>query len=539
MTYDIALMMLTIWKFIKKYSMPILSGILIGVSYIPFSIGTLWICYLPLFIYLAKEDLVPKETFIAGWLTQFVLTLIGFHWIAYTAHEFGSFPWVLAVITLLLFSSFMHIYIPIAVTFAQWIRQKRQLSAGKTLFVMALCLSLLERIWPSIFPWNLGYALLWNKNSEPIYNLADVIGFLGLSTLIFLNNATLALFVIRTGKRRWWLIAATVAVHIMLYLAGNLQKKNWDRTDSEVNFLAIQSNIGNAEKIQAEKGRGYQDFIVQKFLTDSKTGIEKFPQTDILIWPETAIPYFMDLNFHEHKYPQMIEAGFAEIKKPLLSGAYSKDLSVKDLDRSVFNALFLLDEQARPLGLPYRKTHLLAFGEYLPFSDSFPILLKWLPFVANFGRGHGPVILSWPRSPEDTVRFGGQICYEGLYPEFSRELAKKETQILVNVTNDSWFGKYFEPNQHMTMTFARAIETRRPLIRSTNTGITSAILANGDILEKSPTHETWVGAFKIKYLKSPPQTFYVLYGHWDWLLWTLLLVAIIWRGSSRARHAKS
>lgn len=529
-------MMQTLFQFIKKYHLPIFSGFLIGTSYIPFPPWAILFCYSPLLIFLTRDHVCPKKAFWGGWITQFILSLIGFHWIAYTAHEYGSFPWSLSVITLLLFAALIHLYIPLAAVLIALLRKKFKFSEGTTLFVGALTLSLLERAWPSIFPWNMAYSLLWQK--LPAYQWADVIGFLGLSTLLFLLNALVAMSFTRPKQTKWPAVLAVI-LFVVLNISGMGRSALWQKTDSEINFLAVQANIGNAEKIQAEKGRAFQEFIIQKFLTDSKSGLEKYPESEILIWPETAIPYYMDSNFYEHRYPKMMQQGLSALNKPLLSGAYSRDISIRDIDRSVFNAFFLLNEQAQAISPPYRKTYLLAFGEYLPFSETFPILLKWLPFIANFGRGQGPEVLTWQRSPDNKVQFGAQICYEGLYPEFSRDLSSRGAEILANVTNDSWFGATFEPRQHMMMTFGRAIETRRPLIRSTNTGITSAILADGKILDQSPTHQTWFGLFKIKYLKSPPQTFYVLFGHWDWVLWVLLLLALILRGAFHARSSKS
>ncbi|WP_374033003.1 nitrilase-related carbon-nitrogen hydrolase [Bdellovibrio bacteriovorus] len=127
--------------------------------------------------------------------------------------------------------------------------------------------------------------------------------------------------------------------------------------------------------------------------------------------------------------------------RPLITGAYSKDPKADEKqDTSTYNALFLVDQLGNNLDKPYRKTELLAFGEYLPLSEQFPFLLKLLPFVSNFGRGHGPEVMKW-ETPQGVIKWGGQICYEGLYPSFTRGLAEKGADILVNVTNDSWFGK--------------------------------------------------------------------------------------------------
>jgi apolipoprotein N-acyltransferase len=106
--------------------------------------------------------------------------------------------------------------------------------------------------------------------------------------------------------------------------------------------------------------------------------------------------------------------------------------------------------------------------------------------------------------------------------------------VIVNVTNDSWFGYAFEPYQHLYMTLARAIEFRVPLIRSTNTGISAAISASGEISEFSPRHQEWVGAFKVNYKSAPEPTIYSYYaGYWPHIL--LLLLTVLLFGGRFAR----
>ena len=115
--------------------------------------------------------------------------------------------------------------------------------------------------------------------------------------------------------------------------------------------------------------------------------------------------------------------------------------------------------------------------------------------VADFKRGPGPSIKNY-----NGIKIGPQICYEALYPSFSKGLSDLGAEIIVNVTNDSWFGWWQEPYQHLYMTLARGIEFRRPVIRSTNTGISTVMLANGKILEKSPIGEEWQQNYRIPYL---------------------------------------
>jgi apolipoprotein N-acyltransferase len=130
---------------------------------------------------------------------------------------------------------------------------------------------------------------------------------------------------------------------------------------------------------------------------------------------------------------------------------------------------------------------------------------------------------------------GAQICYESLFPKFSRDLADLGAQFIVNVTNDSWYGSWQEPYQHFYMTLARGVEFRRPVLRVTNTGISSVSLASGEILERSPIHQQWVGLYEVPYLTNPPSTFYQ---RWFWLVPCLLwggLIVLLGLGFKKAQ----
>jgi apolipoprotein N-acyltransferase len=514
-----------------------LAGIFVGTSYIPFPPWALIFCFTPLWLFAVSDSTKTKQSLWAGWIAQFTLTLIGFHWIAYTAHAFGQLPWVVSALALLLFCAFMHLYIPAAVGLGTYLKKRFSLGKIPTLFIIALLHALLERVWPSIFQWNLGYVFIWAK--IPIYQLADIVGFEGLSTLVLVFNAWIAsIWILQETSIKKAISSAVLLAATFAGLAGwgLVHGQEWNTFDREVRATVIQANIGNSEKIYAEKGKGYQQFILKKFLDLTVEASKKFPQTDIFIWPETAFPDYLDQHLLGRKQTDALAATMGPIGKPLITGAYSRDQATDEKkDQSTYNALFIVDPVANSLDKPYHKTELLAFGEYLPFSEQLPFLLKLLPFVSNFGRGHGPQTLKWTHKDEN-LHWGGQICYEGLYPDFTRELALEGTDILVNVTNDSWFGTPFEPNQHLYMTFARAIEVRRPLIRSTNTGISTGILANGDVLQKSPLHQEWTGEFVLKYRKNAPQTFFTEYGHWDWLL-ILIILGILVAGA--AYYAKS
>ncbi len=530
-------------QLIKSYRWPILSGFLVGTTYVPFPPWALLFAYAPLWVFVLNEQTDLKKTFWGSWMTQFTLTFIGFYWIYVTAKDFGGLPAPVAALALIAFCAFIHLYIPANAYLVKYLSQKFKLSFGVSLLLMALGHSIFERLWPSIFTWHLGYTLLWQN--LPAYQWADAIGFFGLSTLILLFNALFAFCFRGSPKKVSDFLPALIAIFLfgVLNWTGSLRSKTLQTPDQKIEILAIQANIGNYDRMFAEKGvAGYQEAILDKFLEQTRATLPNFPKTELIAWPESAIPDYLDQNLLHRKNAKKLSDELLLHKIPLITGAFSKELSIADKDLSIFNGLFLM-QQDPATGLlqsqAYRKTHLLAFGEYMPMSETFPILLKWLPFISNFGRGHGPMVLSLNRgSTTPALHLGGQICYEGLYHHFTIGLAQKGAQVLVNVTNDSWFGKHSEPEQHMIMTLARAIEVRRPLIRSTNTGITTAILANGEQLQRSPLHEVWAGSFSIPYLSNPPDTIYMRLNPYDLYFLIFLFFTITLIGGLGVRSQK-
>lgn len=520
----------------------LMSGLLIGTSYIPYPPWALAFCYLPLWwaVRLASEHKNYKTIFFLGWISQFVLTLLGFNWIYFTAREFGYLNVPLSVAALVLFASFVHLYIPFSLVAATYLKRKFNLKSSSFIFTMALVHILFERIWPSIFEWNLGYTLLWIKS--PLAQWADTVGFWGLSALIFIFQAALfyALTILKTKRNKALsVISAAVVVVGALWHFGNIKKLEHTKTDSQIKVTLVQANISNEEKLQAEKGYDYQPFVFNSYFEATDAELARVNnETDLIIWPETALPVALDQVYHYKQSQQSILNRVKGWQKTLVTGAYSQDTTKRDHlgNLIIRNSVFFLNSEGEA-ATPYFKTDLLVFGEYMPFGQEAPFLYKLFPFVGVYERGPGPTRKAISLADKNLM-LGPQICYESLNPGFSRKLAHIGTEIFFNLTNDSWFGDWAEPYQHMIMTLARGLENRRPLIRSTNTGISTIILANGDILEQSPIYKKWANTYTLPYLKNPELTFYSKYGYWDWALWALILLLILERGH-RARNKKS
>lgn len=487
-----------------------------GTSYMPFPPWALLFCFAPLWIHVLKYCNNWKHAFWAGWWTQFVFSLIGFYWIAYVSREFGYMPWPLAIVTLLIFAATVHIYYAVAAVLIFSLKKIFKLSLWSAIFMVPACMVLLEQFWPSLFPWNLGYPLLAFKPTFHVAQVADSIGFLGLSLCVHLTHILIAIAWLKKDKLlAVKILSPVLLLFLIFHFYGKTKFASAQRTDQSLKVLVTQANIGNFEKIQAEKGKGFQQQIIDIYFQLTRTALENNPDVDLVIWPESAYPDYLNTHQKGRTYTQQFFRFQQEIQKPILTGGYSSDPpeSVKQED---YNGLFLYSENGEALNPPYHKTNLLAFGEYTPFSRQFPILAKISPAGFGFGRGPGPTVMEFKN-----FQLGLQICYESLYPEFSESLAKKGADILVNLTNDSWFGPTSEPYQHMWMTAARAVETRRPLIRSTNTGISTVVLASGEVLQPSPLYQTWTGVFNVPFRIDQADTFHTQYRKYFALVWLL------------------
>jgi apolipoprotein N-acyltransferase len=165
-------------------------------------------------------------------------------------------------------------------------------------------------------------------------------------------------------------------------------------------------------------------------------------------------------------------------RTPLLFGVITSRTDEDGRTRD-FNSALLVDADGTVQGR-YDKNLLLLFGEYLPLADTFPFLRKWLPEAGDFTPGHEAVVLT-----SGDARLGVLVCYEGILPSFTRRVAQKDPNLLVNLTNDAWFGQTAEPDLHMQLAAFRAVEHRRFFVRSTNTGVSVVVDPVGRVLHRT------------------------------------------------------
>lgn len=482
-----------------------LSGVLTATSYIPFPPWAVLFCFIPLWHFCLKNTQEIKKLFIAGWLTQFLWTLIGFHWVAYTIHIYGGFNWYISIAGLLAFCSFAHIHIPLAlVAWSYFIRlippvQWMRLLALASLISLALSL-------PMLFQWNFGYTWFWAK--IPIFHTAELWGFQFISTLTILFQV--CFYSLRNKK----LITIGVSFFFLLNVFGFILAKRLEEPDSTAKVLLVQHNIGSTMELRGLRSQVYQK--MSNTLIDLTTK-SLDSSVDFIVWPEGAYPYLV-LKGRKSTI-DLQKTVKNKFQTNLITGASTR------VGRDITNSIFFIDSKGKFNPRRYDKNILLAFGEYIPGDRWFPQLRKiFLGSHQAFKAGEeGPSVRE-----ARGIRLGLQICYESLSDLFSRSLSQQKADILINLTNDSWFGWWYEPYQHLYMTFARGIELRKPMVRSTTTGISSAMDAYGNILEKSPIREPWAKIVEVPYSSKHHPTLFEGIGYYiNVVVLSLLLLTLL------------
>ncbi|MGC8811075.1 MAG: apolipoprotein N-acyltransferase [bacterium] len=246
----------------------------------------------------------------------------------------------------------------------------------------------------------------------------------------------------------------------------------------------------------------------------------KKEKPDLVIWPETATPFFFQNNF---PFQSRILDLAAQMETPLLFG--SPAFTRQDHKVNYFNSAFLISPQKEILGR-YDKIHLVPFGEYAPLAGLLGFTRDIIGAIGDFTPGLGVTNLALPWG-----KFGVLICYEIIFPNLTRQFAAQGAQFLVNITNDAWFGRTSAPYQHLSMATLRAVENRLPIARAANTGISAIINAEGKIVQSSNlfTREVLSGNIKI----NTGLTFYTRYGdifaYLCLVISGLYLISIYWR----------
>jgi apolipoprotein N-acyltransferase len=313
------------------------------------------------------------------------------------------------------------------------------------------------------------------------------------------------------------LTPAAVLVLVLIY--GIFSLKSLDARVEGARMLPLAAVQGSID-IQYKWNTAFMESNLKSYLDLT----ERAGGARLIIWPESAVEDWIPEI--QEKLPPRLVPRMPPAASHLVFGARSFRGNPSKPDVKAFNSAFLIDKDGRVLGT-YHKQVLLAFGEYIPLGP-YLAFLPGLSFVGQgFTSGAGPATLDIDKN----TKIAPLICYEDLMPSLSRDfVAEKGANLLVNLTNDAWFGNTVAPWQHARLSLWRAIETRRTLVRVTNTGLTTIINARGERMEHLPLFSSGVLKASVPLLEG--ETLYVRFG--DWFAWTMTVLALV--GSVR-RHS--
>jgi apolipoprotein N-acyltransferase len=471
-----------------------------------------WLAFVPLYWALNQGQSLAKG-FLLGWLAGIVTNLVGFYWLDYTIRVFGGIPHGASQAIFLIFAAYG------ALPLALFALLVRLCGFGPLYLYPALFWVALEFSFPLLFPWHLA-------NSQASFlsfiQTADLVGPYGASfLLVWLNTMLYAAVFLRerAGSYR----AGAVALSALV--VGSLAYGHWRLKEVE-----LEAKAAPIIKVAAVQGdidiqRKWNIAFLASNLNSYRTLTAKIGEARLVLWPETAVEAWLAEEIS--KLPAEILPALPP-DAAFIFGARSFRGNPAGPNVKAFNSAFVADSRGKVTGY-YHKQVLLAFGEYLPLAALLSKLPGVPPIGDGFTPGDGPRTLDLP----GLLKAAPLICYEDLMPALARKfVAEKGANLLVNLTNDAWFGDTAAPWEHARLAQWRAIETRRYLVRVTNTGLTSVIDPKGEMLLTLPLFSSAVLAADVALLES--QTLYVRFGDWfAWLAALAALALVAWRCRAR------
>lgn len=370
------------------------------------------------------------------------------------------------------------------------------------------------------FPW----VLLGYSQSDTLAPLqaASVVGIYGLSGLVALPSAAIALLVVpdRAASRPRVVLAASCLALVGLTVAwGAARVRSQTLLEGPTTRVAVaQGNVPQGQKWDP----AYRDAILERYTR--LTAEAARAGADLVVWPESATPFVFG---RDGAYTEIMRARVVSAGVPVVFGS---DEVVGP--EEFYNAAFVMDAGGEIRG-SYRKMQLVPFGEYIPVRRVLFFADSLVEGFSDFSAGQRLTLL-----PVGPRRLSVAVCYEAVFPGLAREAVRQGSQLLTTITNDAWYGTSAAPYQHFQQARVRAVENGRYLVRAANTGISAVVDPYGRIVVQSPLFETGVWAGDVRWLDDT--TVYTRIGDtvaWACMLVTVALLALPWVERARARRA--
>lgn len=456
------------------------SGCLWFLSCTPFDLSALsWVAMVPLLFVVDRASTCRRASLLC-WLAGTVAVGGGFYWMIELLRRFAELPLPLNVLLYLVFSAYQG---SIFLLFGWMVRTIRHRRAYPMALLAPLAMATSELLVPMLFPFHVAIVQAWHPL---VIQISDLAGPIGVTALLMVVNG--AVYDLLTQRRKAWKSAIAAAVILVAELAyGHFRIRHFDAASAVAPKLAIgvvQPNLAYNKKglYHPEEAAGQLAALQEQSRELEKSGAQ------VIVWSETAYPYSLPRDFQED-FPESdsrrIRRGFST---PTVVGVLTGSEAGSDLH----NSAILIDQEGRQAGR-YDKMVLLPFGENVPGEEYFPWLGNILPAgFGGFKAGKGPTVLPLRTADGGSWRLGAAICYEDIIPGLLRRLGALHPHLLVNLTNDSWYGARAEPWQHLALAVFGSIEQRTGMVRAVNSGISAFIDANGRVVQKTEAIDPYV-----------------------------------------------
>jgi apolipoprotein N-acyltransferase len=492
----------------------IISGILLFLSFPGFTEfwPLAWIALAPMIF--ATRNCRPSQAAIAGLTTGFIHHLTLLYWVTIVLTTYGHLSWWVSWPSLFLLSLYMSVYFALFTGILNWTYRQQKLP---TLWLGPFLWVALDVIRASLFtgfPW---MDLAYSQTPVPLLlQTADITGHHGITFhIVLVNCLTVDLYSLLSKKqqlssqtKKIYTGTILTAVFIIISFMGynfyrNNQQETFAAAADTMQVAVIQGNIDQDKKwipeLQAATIDTY-DRLTGNSLADSST-IRSKP---LVIWPETALPFFQNSYLFTYLTEEIVQ----QKNIWLLTGSpvfERQGTTTAEENVRYYNSSLLISPTGTVAGR-YDKQHLVPFGEYIPLRQVLPLPGPLVESIGDFSPGTTSHPLACQKA-----RIGVLICFESIFPEIARQQVVNGANLLVNQTNDAWFGLSSAPAQHLSMAVLRAVETRRTLVRAANTGISAVIDHNGRIHSPSPLFEEAVLVAEVPLLSG--QTIFVRFGY--------------------------